>query len=230
MKTSIPEEGVHLTTLMNSYWNARYANGRIWGDDPCPSALMANEHFRSANVKDLLVPGCGYGRNSVFFAEKGYRVTAFDVSDVAIELATAQARERSIDIDYAVGDIFDAAFLTGKEFDGIYLSNVLHLFLAAERDKLVRRLTSLLKRGGIFAFSCISVFDTNNYGIGPEVEPNTFEKHEGKPLHFFDEIEIRTKLEADYKILEQKLHVQTEADPSGETEDLQLWFVAAQKL
>ncbi|WP_156040184.1 hypothetical protein [Alicyclobacillus macrosporangiidus] len=83
MKTSIPEEGVHLTTLMNSYWNARYANGRIWGDDPCPSALMANEHFRSANVKDLLVPGCGYGRNSVFFAEKGYRVTAFDVSDVS---------------------------------------------------------------------------------------------------------------------------------------------------
>lgn len=215
---------------MNSYWNGRYAEGRIWGDAPCPSTLMANDHFKTKNVKDVLVPGCGYGRNSLFLAEQGYRVTAFDVSDVAIELATTQARENSIDIEYAVGDLFDETFLTGRLFDGIYLSNVLHLFLATERHKLVRRIHSLLKPGGIFAFSCISVFDTNNYGIGPEVETNTFEKHKGKPLHFFDEIEIQSILKSGFNVLEQKLHVQTETDPSGKTEDLQLWFVSAQNV
>jgi 2-polyprenyl-3-methyl-5-hydroxy-6-metoxy-1,4-benzoquinol methylase len=216
--------------MMKSYWNGRYAAGRIWGDAPCPSAFMANEHFKRGNVNDVLVPGCGYGRNSFFFAKQGFRVTAFDVSDVAIELARGQARDRSTDLEYAVGDIFDETFMAGKQFDGVYLSNVLHLFLVDQREQILRHITSFLKPGGIFAFSCISVFDTNNYGIGVEIEPNTFEKHEGKPLHFFDENEIQTILEADYRILEQKLHVQTEADPSGETEDLQLWFVAAQKL
>lgn len=219
-----------MATLMNSYWNGRYTEGRIWGDAPCPSVLMANEYFKNEDVKDVLVPGCGYGRNSYFLAGQGYNVTAFDVSDVAVELAKAQARGSTVDIEYTVGNIFDDALLAGRQFDGIYLSNVLHLFLAEERDKLLRRLSSLLKPGGIFAFSCISVFDTNNYGIGPEVEPNTFEKHEGKPLHFFDETEIQNFLKADYKVLERKLHVQTESDPSGETEDLQLWFVAARKL
>lgn len=172
---------------MSSYWNGRYAYGRIWGDSACPSALMANEYFKKNTVKDVLVPGCGYGRNSHFFAAQGYRVTAFDVSEVAIELAKAQAWECSVDIDYTVGDFFDDAFLSGRTFEGIYLSNVFHLFLAAERDKLVRRLTCLLKPGGILTFSCISVYDTGNYGIGPEVERNTFEKHKGKPLHFFNE-------------------------------------------
>lgn len=83
--------------------------------------------------------------------------------------------------------------------------------------------------GGHLVFTCISVFDTHNYGMGIEIEPNTFEKHKGKPLHFFDECEVQRILSANYQILEQKLHAQTELDPSGASEDLQLWFVVAEK-
>lgn len=217
-------------STVREYWNGRYDSGRIWGDVPCPSAFMASEHFLRANAMDVLVPGCGYGRNSLFFAEQGFKVTAFDVSDVAVGLAMEQAREHSVNIEYMVGDIFDEALLAGRQFEGVYLSNVLHLYLAPEREKLIQRFISLLRPKGIFAFSCISVFDTSNYGIGPEIEPNTFEKHKDKPLHFFDEAEIQTMLAENYRILEQKLHIQTESDPSGETEDLQLWFVAAEKI
>ncbi|WP_067934236.1 class I SAM-dependent methyltransferase [Alicyclobacillus kakegawensis] len=214
---------------VKSYWDNRYSRGRIWGDSPCPSAIMASEHFRRVGVKSVLVPGCGYGRNSVFLAGQGLQVTAFDVSDVAIQLAMEQARERSADIEYTVGDIFDETFLVGRQFEGVYLSNVLHLFLARQREQLLRRMTAVLKPGGILTFSCISVHDTNNYGVGKEIEPDTFEKHPGKPLHFFNENEIQSMLEADYKILECELHVQTESDPGGDVEDLRLWFVAAQK-
>jgi 2-polyprenyl-3-methyl-5-hydroxy-6-metoxy-1,4-benzoquinol methylase len=218
-----------MSTSVSEYWNNRYAGGRIWGDEACPSVLMATEHFHRTGVKHVLVPGCGYGRNSLFLAEQGFQVTAFDVADVAVRLAIEQANKRSANIEYTVGDIFDETFLSGRRFDGVYLSNVLHLFLALDREKLVQRITSLLNPGGLFTFSCISVFDTNNYGIGREIEHNTFEKHAGKPLHFFDEDEIRLMLVKNYQILEQKLHVQTESDPSGEIEDLQLWFVAAKK-
>jgi SAM-dependent methyltransferase len=219
-----------VSSLIKTYWNDRYTEGRIWGDDACPSAVMAYDHFSRAGIVDVLVPGCGYGRNSLFFAKQGFHVTAFDVSDVAVGLAGEQAQENVSEVKYLVGDVFDPEFLAGEQFDGIYLSNVLHLFLATEREKLLRRITSFLRSGGLFTFSCISVFDTNNYGIGPEIEPNTFEKHEGKPLHFFNEAEIQKMLSADYRLLERRLHVQTESDPSGQSEDLQLWFVAAKKL
>jgi 2-polyprenyl-3-methyl-5-hydroxy-6-metoxy-1,4-benzoquinol methylase len=219
-----------MTNLMNSYWNARYTSGRIWGDDACASAFLAGDWFRRQRGMDILVPGCGYGRNSLCFASQGFRVTAYDVSDTAIKLAEEQSREKLLDIEYIVGDIFDDNILTGRTFESIYLSNVLHLFLAEDRKRLIERMTLMLKPKGLFTFSCISIFDTNNYGIGPEIEPNTFEKHEGKPLHFFSEEEIRQILASEYQVLECKLHPQTESDPSGDSEDLQLWFVAAKKL
>ena len=222
--------GVGLTQLMKSYWNARYMGGHIWGDEVCPSAVMAGDGFHRYQVSDVLVPGCGYGRNSLWLAKRGFHVTAFDVADKAIELAIEQSHDESFDIEYYVADVFDDSLLLGRQFDGIYLSNVIHLLLAEERKKLIDRLTSLLKPHGILTFSCMSEFDKNNYGIGVEVEPNTFEKHTGKPLHFFSEEEIRGMLSSAYEVLECKLHTQTETDPSGETEDLQLWFVVSKKI
>ncbi len=51
--------------------HSRYAVcacGRLWGNAPYPAALMAKDYFRQTGVKAILVPGCGYGRNSLFFA------------------------------------------------------------------------------------------------------------------------------------------------------------------
>jgi SAM-dependent methyltransferase len=215
---------------MKSYWNERYQGGRIWGDIQCPSAMLAKEHFKRHNVQSVLVPGCGYGRNSLYFAQQGFEVVAFDISDLAIEHAVEQAKIHSVEnLQYIVGDLFNPLFLGRKQFDGIYLSNVIHLFLKNERDALLDIVTSLLKPKGILTFSCISIYDTNNYGIGDEIEPNTFMKHEGKPLHFFNDEEIPAILGPRYRILEQRLHIQTESDPNGEVEDLHLWFVAAEK-
>lgn len=219
-----------MTQLMKSYWNARYSSGNIWGDEACPSVVMSGNWFHRYQVSDVLVPGCGYGRNSLWLSKQGFHVTAFDVSDTAVELAVEHSRNQSAEIEYSVGDVFDDSFLISREFDGVYLSNVIHLFLATERQRLIERLSSLLKPNGILSFSCISVFDTNNYGIGIEVGPNTFEKHKGKPLHFFSEEEIRGMLSSNYEVLECKLHTQTETDPSGESEDLQLWLVVARKI
>lgn len=90
-------------------------------------------------------------------------------------------------------------------------------------------MTSLLKPGGILALSCISVYDTANYGQGEEIEPNTFMKHKNKLLHFYSEEELHDILSKDYQIIQKKLHAQTELDPSRKKETLKLWFVAAKK-
>ena len=218
-----------MTPSMNSYWNSRYVDGRIWGDNATPSVKMASDWFWKYQINEVLVPGCGYGRNSMWLAKQGFQVTAFDVSNVAIQLAAEQANRHGINVNYLVGDLFDPVVLNGMQFEGIYLSNVLHLFLAGDRLRLMERMNAILTPGGMLALTCISVYDQNNYGIGREVEANTFEKHEGKPLHFYTEEEVLRIFDGKYEVLTYTLHTQTESDPSGESEDLQLWFAVGKK-
>ncbi|MGM0851388.1 MAG: hypothetical protein ACQEWI_02065 [Bacillota bacterium] len=58
------------------YWNERFKDGEIWGSEPCPSADMSIDYLEKNNVTNILVPGCGYGRNSLYFAQKGFNVVA----------------------------------------------------------------------------------------------------------------------------------------------------------
>ena len=161
-----------MTSNMESYWNNRYENGAIWGTNECPSAVLAQECFREHSVEKILVPGCGYGRNSLYLAQKGFDVTAFDISNVAIEYAIEHSNKLSLNnLEYEVDSLFDPIFLKEKQFDGIYLSNIIHLFLEEQREKVLDIMTSLLKPNGILAFSVVSIYDKGNYGHGEEVEP-----------------------------------------------------------
>ncbi|MGP4061154.1 hypothetical protein [Halobacillus sp. H74] len=118
---------------------------------------------------------------------------------------------------------------TKENFDAIYLSNVLHLFLKDERTLLMNQMNKLLKQEGLMIFTCISTEDHKNFGVGEEIEENTF-LHDGKSLHFYDEKEIDHELPSNFKVLELTLHTQTETDPAGNKEDLVLWFVVAKKV
>ena len=156
------------------------------------------------------MPGCGYGRNSLFLAQKGLDVVAFDISDNAIEYAEEQSKKQSlVNIQYKVSSLFDPKFIEGKQFDGIFLSNIIHLFLRSEkRKRSVRYNDFFVKPNGILTFSVVSISDEGNYGQGEEVEKNTFMKHEDKLLHCYDEQELHEILEQNYEILEKCLHTQ----------------------
>jgi len=71
-------------------WNARYADrDYVW--DVVPSRLLASEvcELSPGRALDL---GCGEGRNSVWLASLGWRVTGVDFSDVGLDKARALAR------------------------------------------------------------------------------------------------------------------------------------------
>lgn len=212
------------------YWNQRFTEGEIWGDEPCPSAVMSIDFLKAIEATNIFVPGCGYGRNSLFFGQNGLEVFATDFSDVAINHAIKKAHQvNCYNITYFSGDLFKSSSQFKQKFDAIFLSNVIHLFLKKEREVLFNIMSSLLKQNGLFIFTCISTSDSKNYGKGDEVEYNTFANH-GKNLHFFTKKEIEELLSPLYKIKDHKLHTQTESDPTGATEELQLWFIVGQKL
>ena len=85
-------------------WDQRYDTTEyVFGTEP---AQFITRHM------DVLEPGSetlvvadGEGRNSVYLAAQGLRVTAMDVSEVGVDKARRLAAERGVDVELQVADI-----------------------------------------------------------------------------------------------------------------------------
>ena len=73
---------------------------------------LPNQFFKKA-IKNynltgsILLPADGEGRNGVYAAQQGLKVTAFDTSTEGRKKALLLAEKREVDLDYLVGDLFD---------------------------------------------------------------------------------------------------------------------------
>jgi 2-polyprenyl-3-methyl-5-hydroxy-6-metoxy-1,4-benzoquinol methylase len=84
-------------------WNRRYGGSELlWTARP--------NRFLVAEVAGL-APGraldvaCGEGRNAVWLAEQGWRVTGVDFSDVALEKASRLAEARAVEAEWLQADL-----------------------------------------------------------------------------------------------------------------------------
>ena len=83
-------------------WNERYRAGEQLFEDPSPLVKRYSQELKPGSALDL---ACGAGRNSLFLAGQGWRVTALDGSPLAIDIVRERARERSLVIEAAVVDL-----------------------------------------------------------------------------------------------------------------------------
>ncbi len=63
-------------------WNKKYSEGFL--GETKPSEILLN-YYHITKVGKALDLAAGFGRNSLFLAEKGFLVDAIDISDIAIE-------------------------------------------------------------------------------------------------------------------------------------------------
>ncbi len=87
--------------------------------------------------------GMGQGRNSLFLAALGWEVTGFDISDVGVKQAQAEATKRGLKIDARVGDV--DKFDYGKDKWDLVLGMYMHEYLNRNAAKVV----ASLKPGGL---------------------------------------------------------------------------------
>jgi len=128
-------------------WNERYAGpDYVFGESPNEFVRAAAGHL--AVGQSVLCVADGEGRNSVWLAERGLRVTAFDFAPNAVEKARRLARQRNVHVDHRMGDIETWAFAPG-EYDALVV--IFIQFLAPEeRDDAFARMQSAVKPGGLF--------------------------------------------------------------------------------
>lgn len=84
-------------------WEKRYA-GDEYKPRERPPSLLVNWIGRLPKGKALEL-ACGTGRNSLYLAEKGYDVTAVDISFTAIKKAKEKARERGLKVHWILADL-----------------------------------------------------------------------------------------------------------------------------
>jgi SAM-dependent methyltransferase len=104
--------------------------------------------FLGQSVRDLqpgkaLDIGMGQGRNSLFLAALGWEVTGFDISEVGVKQAQAEAARRGLKIDARVGDV--DKFDYGKARWDLVLGMYMHEYLNRNAAKVV----ASLKPGGL---------------------------------------------------------------------------------
>ncbi|GAB4389886.1 MAG: hypothetical protein Kow0025_18160 [Thermodesulfovibrionales bacterium] len=102
-----------------------------------------------------LDPCSGAGTNDIYLAEKGFAVTAMDISARAVEYAREKARASGHRLDLRVGDFTELPFADG-EFDFVLDSGCFHHVRPEDRGKYVRGVSRVLAQGGRYLLICFS--------------------------------------------------------------------------
>jgi len=133
-----------------SPWARAYAqtpDTYIWGTEPSKLAREVSARLPpGARVLDL---GCGEGRDSVFFASRGFEVTGVDVSAAGLQKASRLAQAHGVRIRWVSADATHWA-PTGL-FDLVYSCGALHYVARHQRARVLSQLQAVTRPGGYHA-------------------------------------------------------------------------------
>jgi len=113
-----------------------------------PASIRTDANRLLVQVASELVPGValdigmGFGRNAIFLARRGWRVTGFDISDVGVEKARLAAQAENLPLTASREDMF--------KFDyGLNRYDLIAFLYMPAADRLARQIADALKPGGV---------------------------------------------------------------------------------
>jgi len=194
-------------------WDERYASSdKVWSGEPNEQLVTEVVGLDAGTALDL---GCGEGADAVWLAQQGWRVTAVDISTVALQRAAAHARQ----VLDAAGDRIEWVHqdvLTWAPPAASYDLVTVHFMQLPEQQRLDvhRRLAAAVAPGGallIVAHSPLDLETTVKRPPSPELyftatqvadalEPREWEivkaearprpvtDPEGRSIHVYDEV------------------------------------------
>jgi SAM-dependent methyltransferase len=136
-----------MTEAAAAFWNDMYeARPRVWSGRPNAALVRVAADLPPGTALDL---GCGEGGDALWLAERGWRVTAVDISQVALDRAAEQAGSVGLGdrIDWRRHDL--AASFPSGTFD-LVSAQFLHAPAEVEfpRDRVLRDAAAAVAPGG----------------------------------------------------------------------------------
>lgn len=126
-------------------WNRRFSeSGYLFGTEP-NAWLHQHAGLWQAGERVLSVAD-GEGRNSVWLAQQGLTVDAFDISEVGVRKARDFARITGVKVNFAVADIATLQWPEGL-YDGV-VAIFIQFAEPSLRQRIFRGMVECLKPGG----------------------------------------------------------------------------------
>lgn len=155
-------DGVIVLREVIDYYNRYDEDGRLDRDNYHRTELLLTLRL----LKPYLVPGgrildagAGTGRYSCFLAERGYSVTALDLTPKHVEIIRRKAADSGLDsrLSAVEGDARDLARFEDGSFDVVLCMGPLyHLRDAESRETCIRECLRVLRKGGILAAAYVN--------------------------------------------------------------------------
>ncbi len=127
-----------------AFWDARFGS-ELYTYGTRPNTFVAEEAHRFPAGAELLDLGAGEGRNAVFLAEQGYRVTALDYAEEGLRNPRALAAERGVAVETVLADL--GYWMPNRQWAGLVCTFV-HLRLG-ERLRFYTAVQAALKPGAL---------------------------------------------------------------------------------
>jgi thioredoxin reductase/SAM-dependent methyltransferase len=162
-------------------WEEQYrSHPTLWSGRPNPPLVAAATDLPPGSALDV---GCGEGADAIWLAERGWRVTAVDLSATALERAAGHAAEAGVEVDWQQADV-TAGLPDVARYD-LVTSHFMHLH-GEPRRKVFARLASAVAPGGTLL---LVGHDASDLEIGAR-RPHS-------PDMFFTAEEVASSLEPD---------------------------------
>ncbi len=158
----------------------------MWGLTPALSAELVHAFFKSRQVKKVLIPGIGYGRNAQLFIHSGMKVTGIEISRTAIDMAVKHFGDQLTIYHGSVSEMpFDQ-----QTYDGLFCYGLIHLLDREERKKLIDDCYQQLAENGCMVFTAITK-EASTYGQGTCIGKDRYELFGGVHMFFYDRDSIQ---------------------------------------
>lgn len=124
-------------------WNASVERQAVILDE------VIQEYF-DGRIHSILDAACGIGTQTLGLAQKGYRLTASDISSSEIEKARLEASKRKLDIEFRVADMRDLQQAFQTKFDLVIACDnaIPHLLNDDEICKAFRQFYQITSESG----------------------------------------------------------------------------------
>jgi SAM-dependent methyltransferase len=152
-------------------WDRRFSeSGYLFGTEP--NAWLREHADRWHAGQRVLCVADGEGRNSVFLADRGLIVDAFDISEVGVRKARDFARITGVKVNFAVADVARLAWPESL-YDG-----VVAIFIQFADPELRRRIfhgmVRCLKPGGLLLLQGYTPKQLDYRTGGPGIESHLY--------------------------------------------------------
>jgi SAM-dependent methyltransferase len=148
---------------MQEIWDEKYSVPEyIYGKNPNDYLKYILDNLEPGK---LLLPSEGEGRNAVYAAKKGWKVTAIDFSFKAKEKSMRLAEENNVEIEYIITPVEKYSF-PESEFDAVAL--IYAHYPPDLRTLIHSSVVKSLKQGGTLILEAFNKKQINNNSGGPK--------------------------------------------------------------